>query len=561
MWPIGLFASFLSFVPVLSGDASGAAVIVFRLTALSFIVSGLIAWQRRPGNRVGALMVATGFGVLVNPLLSQVEWSPVQTLGVLAQDWWTIVFVVLLLVFPHGRRLHGRLDWLVVAFAIPVALLQPVWLMFADEEGLVNDLLVSPNAGVADVIDKAQRATLLAATFSLFVILALRWWRASPPMRRVLLPTLAGGATMLSFAGMLTADLIAGGRSETILLITLCVFATVPLAFLAGLLRSRLARVAVGGLLVELRDTTSPTALRDALASTLGDPSLTLLYWLPEYNAWADADGRRAELPLNGDGRATKLVERGGEHVAALIHDESLLDEPELIEAACAVAAIALENARLHADLKARLDELRASRARIVETGDIERRRLERNLHDGAQQRLVALALSLGMAESRVRADPELVENLFAEAKQELTLGLGELRELARGIHPGVLSDHGLEVALESLAARATVPVQLEIGLPTRPPEPVEVAAYFFVSESLANVAKYAQASRATVRIGRENGHLLVEVEDDGIGGADDTLGSGIRGLADRVETLGGRLLVLSPAGGGTRISAEIPCD
>ena len=266
LWPIGLFASFLSFVPVLSGDASGAAVIVFRLTALSFIVSGLIAWQRRPDNRVGALMVATGFGVLVNPLLSQVEWSPVQTLGVLAQDWWTIVFVVLLLVFPHGRRLHGRLEWLVVAFAIPVALLQPVWLMFADEEGLVNDLLVSPNAGVADVIDKAQRATLLAATFSLFVILALRWWRASPPMRRVLLPTLAGGATMLSFAGMLTADLIAGGRSETILLITLCVFATVPLAFLAGLLRSRLARVAVGGLLVELRDTTSPTALRDALA-------------------------------------------------------------------------------------------------------------------------------------------------------------------------------------------------------------------------------------------------------------------------------------------------------
>ncbi len=545
---------------MLSGEASGASVIVFRLTALSFIVSGLIAWQRRPDNRVGALMVATGFGVLVNPLLSQVEWSPVQTLGVLANDWWTVVFVVLLLVFPHGRRIRGRLEWLVVAFAVPVAMLQPVWLMFAEEEGLVNDLLVSPNAGVADVIDKAQRATLLAATFSLFVILVLRWLRASPPMRRVLLPTLAGGATMLSFAGMLAADLIAGGRSETILLITLCVFATVPLAFLAGLLRSRLARVAVGGLLVELRDTTSPTALRDALATTLGDPSLTLLYWLPEYNAWADAEGRPAALPADGDARATKLVERGGEHVAALIHDESLLDEPELIESACAVAAIALENARLHADLKARLDELRASRARIVETGDIERRRLERNLHDGAQQRLVALALSLGMAESRVRVDPELVEKLLAEAKQELTLGLGELRELARGIHPGVLSDHGLEVAVESLAARATVPVKLEIGLPDRPPEPVEVAAYFFVSESLANVAKYAHASRATVRIERENGHLVVEVTDDGIGGADDTRGSGIRGLADRVETLGGRLLVLSPVGGGTRISAEIPC-
>jgi len=547
-------------VPLLFGDASGADGTVFRLTGGTFIASGLVAWQRRPGNRVGVLMVITGFGVLAHPLLSQIGWSPVQTLATVVTDWWTIAFVVLLLVFPQGRRLEGRLDVLVVAFALPLIVLQPLWLLFAEQEGLVNDLLVSPNPGLAELFDTAQRATLLAATFSLFVILAWRWQQATPPMRRVLLPTLAGGATMLSFAGMLAADLIAGERSQTVLLVTLCVFATVPFAFLAGLLRSRLARVAVGGLLVELRDTTSPTALRDALASTLGDPSLVLLYWLPEYNAWADADGRPAVLLPDGGGRATKFVERGGEPVAALVHDESLLDEPELIESACAVAAIALENARLHADLKARLDELRASRARIVETGDIERRRLERNLHDGAQQRLVALSLSLGMAESRIRADPALAEKLLASAKEELSLGLGELRELARGIHPGVLSDHGLGVALESLAARATVPIDLDVGLADRPPEPVEVAAYFFVCESLANVAKYAQASRATVRIARENGHLVVEVADDGIGGADDTRGSGIRGLADRIETLGGRLLVLSPVGGGTRISAEIPC-
>jgi signal transduction histidine kinase len=543
------------------GDASGADGTVFRLIGMSFIASGLVAWQRRPGNRVGVLMVVTGFGVLVHPLLIQIEWSPVQTLAQVMTDWWSLVFVVLLLVFPQGGRLRGRLDWLlVVAFAIPLVVLQPVWLLFVEQEGLVNDLLVWPDAGIADAVDTAQRSILLAATLSLFVTLVWRWLQATAPLRRVLLPTLAGGATMLSFAGMLAADLMSGTRSHTLLLITLCVNATVPLAFLAGLLRSRLARVAVGGLLVELRDTVSPSALRDALAASLGDPSLTLLYWLPEYGSWADADGRPAALPADGGGRATKLVERGDERVAALIHDASLLDEPELVESACAVAAIALENARLHADLKARLDELRASRARIVETGDIERRRLERNLHDGAQQRLVALALSLGMAESRVRADPELVERLLAEAKQELTLGLGELRELARGIHPGVLSDHGLEVALESLAARAPVRVDLDVGLPNRPPEPVEVAAYFFVSESLANVAKYAQASHATVRIARENGHLLVEVADDGIGGADDTRGSGIRGLADRVETLGGRLRVLSPAGGGTRISAEIPC-
>src|SRR4051794_15326946 len=211
----------------------------------------------------------------------------------------------------------------------------------------------------------------------------------------------------------------------------------------------------------------------------------------------------------------------------------------------------------LDAELRQRVEELRASRARLVQAGDAARRRLERDLHDGAQARLVALALTLGSARSRADGDPEL-EALLARAAEELQTSLNELRELARGIHPALLTDRGLEPALRSLAARATVPVTVDAAL-DRLPGAVESAAYFVASEGLANVAKYAHASRATVAVRRAGRHVVVEVADDGIGGADANRGSGLRGLADRVAALDGTIAVDSPAGRGTRLRAEIP--
>jgi signal transduction histidine kinase len=254
------------------------------------------------------------------------------------------------------------------------------------------------------------------------------------------------------------------------------------------------------------------------------------------------------------------LIERNGERVGALLHDAWLQDEPELLGAATAAAGIALENGRLQAELRARVNELRASRARIVGAGDEERRRLERNLHDGAQQRLVALGMQLRLLESRIRTDPAAAEALVATAASELAISVDELRELARGIHPAVL-DHGLTVALESLAARSTVATAVSVDLLDRLPEVVEVAAYFVASEALANVAKYAQATAVTINVSRTAGAALVEVADDGVGGADDEAGSGLRGLADRVEALGGQLRISSPRGSGTTISAVIPCE
>jgi signal transduction histidine kinase len=224
-----------------------------------------------------------------------------------------------------------------------------------------------------------------------------------------------------------------------------------------------------------------------------------------------------------------------------------------------AAAGIALENARLHVELRARLAELRGSRARIIEAGHRERQRLERNLHDGAQQRLVALSLELSLLEREVADSREGKERLD-RARREIAASLNELREIARGIHPAVVSGHGLAVALEQLTTLAPVPVRLTVALDDRLPEALEVAAYYLVCESLANVGKYAHASSASVDVARTDGQVVVEVRDDGIGGADTESGSGLRGLADRVEALDGRLLIWSPSGGGTRVRAEIPC-
>ena len=245
--------------------------------------------------------------------------------------------------------------------------------------------------------------------------------------------------------------------------------------------------------------------------------------------------------------------------VGAILHDVALLEDPELLGSVAAAAGLAMENERLQAQLRARVEELRASRARIVEAGTQERRRLERNLHDGAQQRLVALSLTLRLAQGKLHKEPDKADQLINGAQEELTLALGELRELARGIHPAVLSDRGLGPALEALAGRAPIAVDLAELPDNKLPEAIEAAAYFVVAEALTNVVKYAHASQATVSVSQVNGHAVVEVADDGIGGADPGRGSGLRGLADRVGALDGNMQLDSPAGAGTRLRAEIP--
>jgi signal transduction histidine kinase len=297
--------------------------------------------------------------------------------------------------------------------------------------------------------------------------------------------------------------------------------------------------------------------VRELLAESLGDRTVSVAYWLPDRERFVDEHGRPVTLPEPGSGRAWTAVERDGRRVAAIIHDASLDTSSELVSAAAAASSLAIDNERLKADLQARVEELRVSRLRIVEAGDKARRRIERNLHDGAQQQLVALALELRVLKARVK-DPEATP-LIDGLSERLATALAELRELARGIHPAILTDRGLAPAIGALAERGAVPIECSVEVPGRLPEPVEAAAYYLVAEALTNVARYAHASRARVNVAMVDGALEVVVADDGVGGVDPEAGSGLRGLDDRVAAVGGSLEIDSPVGHGTTVRARIP--
>ena len=273
---------------------------------------------------------------------------------------------------------------------------------------------------------------------------------------------------------------------------------------------------------------------------------------------YADADGRPVLVPPVAEDRSAAVVESDGTELAALVYDASLDDDPELVEAVRSAAGMALENERLQAEAQSRLAEVQASRERIVAASDSERRRLERNLHDGAQQRLVALSLQLRLLEGRVGDDPSAQE-LVATASSELAQSLAELRELARGIHPAVL-DHGLAAALDSLAARSPVPTSVTYEGTAPCPSRSSSRPTSWPPRRWRTSAKYAQATAASVRVSHTPTDAVIEIADDGVGGADDSRGSGLRGLADRVEALDGRLTVVSPPGAGTTVTAELPC-
>jgi signal transduction histidine kinase len=523
-----------------------------------YILSGVVAWWRRPDSRFGPLMIAAGFATFVSTL-TLAGGDVLSTIGQTADVLPPVLFLHVFLAFPSGR-LERRFEKALVAAGYVTGFGFTLVVMALGGYGSSNLLQVVAKPDAALAVQRVQLAAISALSLAGIGVLALRRRGAGRPLRRalaLLIDSFALGLVMIAVLFM--AHFFEAPAIEPIRWATFAVIGLAPIAFLFGLLNARLVRSGLGELLVELRTDPAPADLRDGLARALRDPSLTLAYWLPDFGSYVDLDGRAVELPRQDDRRATTLIDREGTHVAALLHDPALNDEPELLDAVTAAAGIALENGRLHAELRARLEELRGSRARIVDAGQTERKRLERNLHDGAQQRLIALSLELGLLEGALQADPDARRRLD-QARHEIATSLEELRAVARGIHPAVVSGHGLEVALEQLAARGSVPVRLNVEIGPRLPERLEVAAFYLVSESLANIGKHANATSATVEVARVNGEVVIEVVDNGIGGADTEHGSGLRGLADRVEALEGRLRIWSPRGGGTRVRAEIPC-
>jgi signal transduction histidine kinase len=537
----------------LRGGVHPVHIAIVSWLVLAYALSGLIAWRLRPASRLGPLMLLAGTAALAGSL-SWVGAGVLHTVGQLLDVFPLVLFVHVFLTYPSGR-LHGRAERLIVVTGWVAALGGQLTAMLLG--GLQpHGLTVVDRPALATAIYEAELVVVSAVALAGVALLAVRRRAGGRPLRRslaLLVDSFAVGLVMI--AVLLVVGVLGGPAFPVVQRISLALLGVAPVAFLAGLLQARLARSSVGDLVVELQH--DPADLRTPLARALRDPSLELLYWLPRFGAWADQHGRPVTLPA--DPARVTVIDDDGAPMAALIHDPALRDEPALLAAVTAAGAIALRTGRLQAQLRANVEELRGSRARVVEAGQRERQRLERDLHDGAQQRLVALSLNLGMLQTRLGADPEAAA-LLTEARTEIAVSLAELRDLARGLHPAVVSDHGLAVAVESLAARAPVPVRLTVDLPGRLGEAVEVAAYYVVCESLANVGKHARATTASVDVCRVGDQLEVEIVDDGVGGADTERGSGLRGLADRVEALDGVLRVWTPRGGGTRVRAELPC-
>ena len=506
LWPAGLALGIAAEWGAWTDDPGLAALdlaVGFLLVGL-----GLVAWRRRGSSAVGPLMAASGFAWFLGNFAS---WALYLHRGLL---------VHLVVSYPSGR-LRSRPQWAVVAAGYAYA--------------------------VASPLARNDQATILLALAVCSVALG-RYLVASGPERRARASALgAAVAFTLVLAFGAAARLVGGDADRAVLWAYEAVTGLVAVWLFADLLWGRWARATVTGLVVDLGELGDAGTLHDRLARALGDPTLVVGYWLPGEGRYVDEAGRPVQLPPAGSGRAVTPLEQDGEPVAALVHDASVLGDPGLVAEVASAAGLAVSNVRLQAEVRARVAEVAASRRRIVEAADAQRRGLERRLRQGAEQRLARVAELIS------ESGPPL-----AEVAVHLDAARAQLREFARGIHPAALVEGGLPAALTELSATSPVPVQVQAP-PDRLPPPVEAAAYFVCSEALTNIAKHAQASHASIHLETRGGVLTVEVTDDGAGGADPAAGSGLRGLADRVEALGGRLRLDTPPSGGTGLSVELP--
>jgi len=527
-------------VPVVRGGSPEIFMPIFLCFSAAYLVAGGIGWIVRPRNATGPILLAIGVaGALI--LLGALPISWIGTVTQLSATTATVLLFLVLLISPAGRFATRVEATGFLAIAVTY----------------VTVVLVRPLQGAAVSV------TLALMSAALLLLTARRWLVASEPVRRSLAPVAGAGVLAASIFLLNSLSGLFGVPNEpgsAIFVLDAGGRAIIPFAFLAGLLRLRMARIAVADLVTELGRLPAPERLGPALASALKDPTLEVGYWAQSRQQYVAADGTVVRLPGERERRAVTHLEHSGAPLAVIVHDSALEEDPGLVSAVSAALRLTVENEHLTAEVERQLAEVQASRARIVEAGDVERKRVERDLHDGAQQRLVSLLLALRLTRVRLgsEVDPSVLEAL-EQATGDARAALVELRALARGMHPAILTEAGLGAAVQSLADRSSVPISVEPGPGERFARPVEGAAYFVVSEAVANLNKHAAATSATVRISREAGELRIEIADDGIGDADPHRGSGLTGLADRLAAVNGTLDVDSPRGGGTRLTAHIP--
>jgi signal transduction histidine kinase len=534
------------------------AGVAFLAAGWALIACGLAFWLRRPASRFGPLLAAAGFAWFL------LEWNNpgigsalAFTVGLCLHAACPPLVGHAVLAYPGGR-LGSRTERGAVALAyvggVIVLGILPALAFDPRVQGCTecpsNLLAVSDRSELWTDLNRVGLYLGLVSAVFLAALAIVRLVRASTWARAVF----AVGAAYLGFvAALFSSSLDRGQLSNGSLERRLWLAQAAALAVLAGgvawnWVRSRRARSVVARLVVDLAHSPPPGGLRDVLAETVGDPDLVLAYPLDGTSRLVDARGRPVELNVRQE--QTRLI-RDGSVVAVLAHTPGLLADEQLVDEVAAAARLALENERLQAQVGARLEELRASRARIVEAGDAERKRLERDLHDGAQQRLVGLSLSVRLARGQLATgtDPEVVR-LLDEADAELREAIGELRELAHGIFPAVLADEGLAAAIEALAEDGRVPVQIRGLAEGRYAPPVETAAYTVVAE-----AARATTNGVVVEAKRSGGALLVDVETH------DDLGLDLVALQDRLGALGGRLTIERGGDGNVTLRAVLPCE
>lgn len=529
---------------------------------VEYVLAGLLAWSRRPSSRTGALLCAGGL-VLLAAALENTELPGLVAVGLVLAAAPIGVILHILLAFPSGR-VSGPLPRALVAsgYLITIVLQAPRYL-FSDVSGPQGILQVIDRPDLVRVGTWIQDSLGVIVIALAALVLARRLREATPAQRQVLAALYTYGIAAIVFLEVAVHILppLFGFGPITVFVLQISAVAGIPVAFAAGILGGGFAPT---GEIEELRaqfETRDGALLhaREALARALGDESLELLFWLPDRGQYVDGSGAVRTLPQAGSGRAAVEIEVAGRRLGAIAYDGLLIDQPELVRAAGRVMSLVLERERLTAELLASREALRESRARIVHAADRERSRIARDLHDGLQARLVLLARQA----DRVAANP--AATAVSQPAYELRAGLegacDELRRLVQGVMPALLIERGLYAAMEDLVDRMPVPTRLALGHPEQPlPEGVQRACYFVVAEALTNAVKHSRAQELSVNLAPDGGQLTIEVRDDGVGGACAGGGTGLSGIADRLDVLGGQLLIQSPPGQGTLVQARLPC-
>jgi signal transduction histidine kinase len=536
-------------------------LVLFLAVGFGYVLAGLLAWSRRPSNRTGALLCLGGFMLLLSAL-QNTDVPGLVAVGLILAEAPIAVILHILLAFPSGRLEQPLPRALVGAgYVITIGLEAPRYL-FASGGGILDIAQRHDLAHAGVVIQDILGAVVLVLAA---LVLALRLRAATASQRRVLGLLYGYGIFAILFLEVAANILppLFGFGPITVFVLQISAAGGIPIAFTVGVLSGRFARTAeIEELGVWLgADEGGRPYLRDALARALADESLELLFYSRDEGRYVDARGQPAELPQAGSGRASVEIELSGQRVGAIAYDALLIADPGLVRAAGRVIALALERDRLTAELIASRDALRESRARIVEAADRERKRIARDLHDGLQAQLVMLA----MKADRIVSDPDApsVAHDAAEVRAGLEAASESLRGLVQGVMPALLIERGLYAATEDLIDRMPLPTRLELpSADDALPEPVVSTGYFVVAEALTNAVKHSKARELAVHLARSAGALRIEVRDDGVGGAQvGAGGSGLRGIADRLDVLGGRLVISSPPGGGTALLAEVPCE